>query len=64
MDQPPYDEEYHSFVAAAQHAAKAGNAGHWPTVAYYLDQEIERLREELANLRAHGCGMTECGMKE
>lgn len=41
------DNEEASLVEQALHAVRAGNAGSWPTVAGYLAEEVERLREQL-----------------
>jgi hypothetical protein len=41
---PEWSEEERGFVEIALAAADAGNAGHWPTVAGYLADEVRRLR--------------------
>jgi hypothetical protein len=40
----PNDDEEREFVARAMHAAESGSAGHWPTVAAVLRDEVLRLR--------------------
>ena len=44
-------EEETGFVETALAAADSGNAGHWPTVARYLADEVRRLRAELEALK-------------
>lgn len=44
VQETPMTEEERGFVELALQAVDAGDAGHWPTVAGYLADEVRRLR--------------------
>jgi hypothetical protein len=46
----PDDAEAAEFITTALRAAQVGNAGHWPTVAAILAEEVTRLRATLDDL--------------
>lgn len=58
MSHTEQDPEEVDHVLQALHAADSGSAGHWPTVAGVLADEVRRLREQLAQSQVEATAPT------